>query len=71
METRKYRSRTTCLSCGSPVNGIAVIVATGLTEDGGAERAFMSHEGCQNAIILDVPFRNSVDLSDATGRPRL
>ena len=70
METRKYRLRTTCLSCGKPVSGIAVIVATQLPEDGGEERAFMVHEDCQNALIKDLPYRNSVDQSPATGRPR-
>ena len=70
METRKSRVRTTCISCGKNVSGIAVIVATEMPEDDGEERAFIIHEGCQNALVKDLPCRNAVDQSTATGRPR-
>ena len=70
METRKYRVRTTCLSCGKSVNGIAVVVVTELSDDDSEERTFIVREGCQNALIKDMPYRNAVDQSAATGRPR-
>lgn len=70
METRKYRVRTTCLSCGKSVSGTAVVVVTKLPEDDSEERAFIVHEGCQNALIRDLPYRNAADQSAATGRPR-
>ena len=70
METRKYRLRTTCLSCGTPVSGTAVVVVTELPEDGDEQRAFVVHEGCQNAMIRDLPWANDVDQNVTTGRPR-
>ena len=57
METRKYCFRTTCLSCGKPVSDTAVIVVTQIPEDGGEQRAFIVHEGCQNAMIRDLPWK--------------
>ena len=71
MEARKYRVRTTCLSCSKPVSGTAVVVVTQLPEDDNAERAFVIHEGCQNAIISNLPYQNAVDQNTATGRPSL
>ena len=62
MEARKYRISTTCLSCGKPVRGTAVVVVTQLPEDDGEERALVVHEGCQNAMIQD--------LLDRTPKPR-
>jgi hypothetical protein len=47
-----------------------VVVVTELPEDGGEERAFIVHEACQNAIIQALPYRNLVDQSTTTGRPR-
>ena len=70
METRKYRVRTTCLSCGTPVSGTAVVVVTELPEDGDEERTFVVHESCQNAMIRDLPWANDVDRNATTGRPR-
>ena len=58
------------MSCRNPVGGIAVIVVTQLPEDDGEELAFLVHEDCQNALIKDLPYRNSVDQSAATGRHR-
>ena len=70
MGTRKYRLRTTCLSCSKPVSGTAVVVVTELPEDGNEQRAFVVHEGCQNAMILDLPWANDGDQNITTGRPR-
>ena len=70
MEVRKYRVRTTCLSCGKGVSGTAVVVVTKLPEDNGEDRAFIVHEGCQNALIRDLSYHNASDQSAATGRPR-
>lgn len=70
MGTRKYRLRTTCLSCGTPVSGTAVVVVTELPEDGDEPRAFIVHEGCQNSMIKDLPWANDIDQSPVTGRPR-
>ena len=70
METRKYRLRTTRLSCGKPVSGTAVVVVSELPEDRYAERAFVVHEGCQNAMLRDLPWTNDVAQNSITGRPR-
>ena len=70
METRTYRFRITCLSCGNPVSGIAVIVLTPLPEDEGHERAFVVHEDYQNALIKDLPYWDSLHHSAVTRRPR-
>ena len=70
METRKYRLRTNCLSCGKPVGGGALVVVSELPEDGDAERGFIVHEGCQNAMIRELPWANDVDQNVTTERPR-
>ena len=70
METRKYRVRTACLSCSKSISGIAVIVVRQLPEDDGEERAFIVHEGCQNSLVRNLPYRNLTDQNTATGRPR-
>ena len=70
METRKYRVRTTCLSCDKPASGTAVGVVSELPEDSDEQRAFVVHEGCQNAMIRDLPWANDVDQNVTTGRPR-
>ena len=70
MESRKYRVRTDCLSCGTPVSGTAVVVVTQLPEDGDEQRAFIVHEGCRNAMIRELPWANDVDWNTTTGRPR-
>lgn len=66
----KDRVRTTCPSCGTPVSGTSVVVVTELPEDDGQTRAFVVHEGCQNAMIRDLPWANDADQSAVTGRPR-
>ena len=70
MGTRKYRLKTTCLSCSKPVIGTVVVVVSELPEDGDVERAFIVHEGCQNAMIHELPWANDVDQNVTTGRPR-
>ena len=70
METRKYRVRTTCLSCGKPVSATTVVVVTELPEDSDEERAFVVHEGCENAMIRNLPWANDVDQNVTTGRSR-
>ncbi len=70
METAKYRVRTTCLSCGTPVSGTAVVVVTQLPEDYDQQRAFIVHEDCQDAMTMDLPWANDVDQNVTTGRPR-
>lgn len=70
METRKYRIRTNCLSCDKSTSGIAVVVVTGLPEDGNEERAFTGHERCPNAMIQDPSRANDADQSTVTKRPR-
>ena len=42
------------MSCSKSVSSIVVAVVTTLLKDG-EERAFVVHEGCQNAIIKDPP----------------
>ena len=69
MDTLKYRVRTTGMSCSKSVSGIVVAVVTTLLKDG-EERAFVVHEGCQNAMIKDAPYWNAVDQRATTGRPR-
>lgn len=69
MGTRRYRLRTTCLSCGKPVGGTAVVVVTQLPEDNDEQRAFVVHEGCQNATIRELPWANDADQNPTTGRP--
>ena len=70
METRKYRLRTTCLSCGKLAGGTAVVVVSELPEDGDVERAIIAHKGCQNAMIRELPWANGVDQNVTSGRPR-
>ena len=70
MGTRKYRLRTTCLSCGKPVSGTAVVVVTELPEDGGEERALIVHEGRHHALVRDPPYQNLTDKNTSTDRPR-
>ena len=47
-----------------------MVVVTELPEDDGQTRAFVVHEGCQNAMIRDLPWANDADQSAVTGRPR-
>ena len=44
-----------CLSCGTVIKGPAVVV-TKIKEDDCAARAYIVHESCQSAMLLDVPF---------------
>ena len=70
MNVQKYRVRTKCLSCGYEVRGIAVVVVSRKPEDGNEERAFLVHEGCQNALLTHLPYSNEADQNTVTGSPR-
>ena len=52
----KYWVRSTsCLSCGIKIKGPSVVV-TKIKEDDYEARAYIVHESCQSAMLLDVPF---------------
>ena len=44
------------MSCGTVIKGPAVVVMTKIKEDNYAARAYLVHESCQSAMLLDVPF---------------
>lgn len=56
MSVSKYRVRSTCLSCGERVRGQCVVVVTRLLEDDHEPRAYLLHESCQSAMLLETPF---------------
>ena len=58
MSISKHRVRSTCLSCGRRISGPAVAVVTKIKEDNHQPRAYLVHEGCQNAMLRDLPFED-------------
>ena len=58
MPISKYRVRSTCLSCGRRVKGNVVAVVTTVKEDKHQPRAYLIYEGCQSAILHDIPFED-------------
>ena len=56
MPVSKYRVRSTCLSCGHRTSGQAVAVFTTVREDDHQPRAYLVHEGCQSAMLRELPF---------------
>ena len=61
MQIRKYRVKARCLSCNNAVKGNVTVVITHVPEDRGAERAFIVHESCQNALIASAPYLNEAN----------
>ena len=66
MSVSKYQVRSTCLSCNRRISGPAVVVVTTVREDDHQPRAYLVHEGCQTAMLLDLPFDGEPER--ATGR---
>ena len=56
MSVSKYQVRSTCLSCNRRISGPAVVVVTTVREDDHQPRAYLVHEGCQSAMLLEIPF---------------
>ena len=56
MPVSKYRVRSTSLSCGRRISGQVVSVVTTISEDDRQPRAYLVHEGCQSAMLRDLPF---------------
>ena len=48
--------RSTCLSCGRRISGQIVAVVATIREDDHQPRAHLVHEGCQSAILIEIPF---------------
>ena len=56
MSVSKYLVRSACLSCGERVRGQCVVVVTRVREDDHEPRAYLLHESCQSAMLLETPF---------------
>ena len=56
MPVSKYRVRSTCLSCNRRISGPAIAVLTTVREDDHQPMAYLIHEGCQSAVLRDLPF---------------
>ena len=56
MPVSKYRVRSTCWSCNRRLSGPAVAVVTTVREDDHQPKAYLIHEGCQSAMLRDLPF---------------
>ena len=56
MPVSRYRVRSTCLSCNRRISGPAVAVVTTVREDDHQPRAYLVHEGCQSAMLREMPF---------------
>ena len=56
MPVSKYRAHSTCLSCNRRISGPAGAAVTTVREDAHQPRAYLVHEGCQSAMLLDLPF---------------
>ena len=54
-KTSKYRVRSTCLCYNRRISGPAVVMTT-VREDDHQPRAYLVHEGCQSAMLLEIPF---------------
>ena len=67
MPVSKYRVRSTCLSCNRPISGPAVAVVTTVKEDDHEPRAYLVLEGCQSAMLLDLPFNDAPEPETARG----
>ena len=52
----KHRVRSTCLSCNRRISGPAVAVVMTVREDDHEPRAYLVDEGCQSAMLLEIPF---------------
>ena len=55
MPTSKCRVRSTCLCYNRRISGPAVAVMTTVREDDHQPRAYLVHEGCQSAMLRDLP----------------
>ena len=53
MPVSKCRVRSICWSCNRRISGPAVVVVTTVKEDDHQPRAYLVHEGCQSAMLLD------------------
>ena len=52
----KHRVRSTCLSCNRPISGPAVAVVMTVREDDHEAKAYLVHEDCQSAMLLEILF---------------
>ncbi len=52
----RYRVRSTYLSCNRRISGPAVAVVTTVREDDHQPRAYLVHESCKSAMLLEIPF---------------
>ena len=67
MPVSKYRVRSTCLSCNRRISGPAIAVLTTVREDDHQPKAYLVHEGCQSAMLLDLPFNDALETETARG----
>ena len=56
MPISKYRVRSTCPSFGHRISATAVAVVAKVKEDDHQPRAYLVHEGCQSALLKEIPF---------------
>ena len=58
MPVKKFKVRSTCLSCGTKITGTTVALITEIKEDNQRVKAYLLHESCQSNMIRDIPFDN-------------
>ena len=68
MSIRKYRVRSTYLSCNRRLRGSAVAVVTKIREDNHEAKVYLVHESCQSTMLRDLPFDDEAKL-DAAEEP--
>ena len=56
MPVSKYIVSSTCLSCNRRVSGQVIAIVTTVREDDHQPRASLVHEGCQSAMLRELPF---------------
>ena len=67
MPVNKYRVRSTYLSYNRRISGPAVAVVTTVREDDHQPRAYLVHESCQSAMLIDLPFDDEPKPETRTG----
>ena len=56
MSVSEYRVKNTYLTCGRRITGQVVAAVTTVREDDHQPRAHLVHEGCQSAMLSEIPF---------------